>query len=187
MAAGTAPVTLYGYFVRDRKILFPLHQVTRIRRKRGQACFCMADRTDAIRMGQAPCLLPNHCLSEKDIWFNLQKMVNGRIIGMAGPPGDLADGWEENQTLVGGVLFFLCPLLQIPSYCFSCPMQEKSVPFFTARCMSYCFYREILICGDCIVATPFKMPSNKFPSHPFITCTTQFHNRFSCGMISDRV
>ena len=87
-------------------------------------------------------------------------MVNGRIIGMAGPPGDPADGWEENQTLVGGVLFFLCPLLQIPSYCFSCPMQEKSVPFFTARCMSYCFYGEIFICGDCAVATPFKMPSN---------------------------
>ena len=79
---------------------------------------------------------------------------------MAGPFGDLADGWEENQTLVGGVLFFLCPLLQIPSYCFSCPMQEKSVPFFTARCMSYCFYGEIFICGDCAVATPFKMPSN---------------------------
>lgn len=39
-------------------------------------------------------------------------------------------------------------------------MQEKSVPFFTARCMSYCFYREIFICGDCAVATPFKMPSN---------------------------
>lgn len=89
-----------------------------------------------------------------------KKMVNGRIIGMAGPPGDPADGWEENQTLVGGVLFFLCPLLQIPSYCFSCPMQEKSVPFFTARCMSYCFYGEIFICGDCAVATPFKMPSN---------------------------
>lgn len=40
-------------------------------------------------------------------------------------------------------------------------MQEKSVPFFTARCMSYCFYREIFICGDCAVATPFKMPSNR--------------------------
>ena len=39
-------------------------------------------------------------------------------------------------------------------------MQEKSVPFFTARCMSYCFYGEIFICGDCAVATPFKMPSN---------------------------
>ncbi len=79
---------------------------------------------------------------------------------MAGPFGDLADGWEENQTLVGGVLFFLCLLLQIPSYCFSRPVQEKSVPFFAARCMSYCFYREILICGDCAVAAPFKMPSN---------------------------
>ncbi len=55
---------------------------------------------------------------------------------MAGPFGDLADGWEENQTLVGGVLFFLCLLLQIPSYCFSRPVQEKSVPFFAARCMS---------------------------------------------------
>lgn len=75
--------------------------------------------------------------------------------------GDPAVGWEENQTLVGGVLFFLCPLLQIPSYCISCPMQEKSVPFFTARCMNCCFYREILICGDCAVAAPFKMPSNK--------------------------
>ena len=57
MAAGTAPVTLYGHFVCDGKILFPLHQVTRIRRKRGQACFCMADRTGTICMGQAPCFL----------------------------------------------------------------------------------------------------------------------------------
>ena len=37
MAAGTAPVTLYVHFVCDGEILFPLHQVTRIRRKRGQA------------------------------------------------------------------------------------------------------------------------------------------------------
>ncbi len=57
MAAGTALVTLYSYFVCDGKVLFPLHQVTRIGRKRGQAGFCMADRTDTIRMGQAPCLL----------------------------------------------------------------------------------------------------------------------------------
>ena len=79
---------------------------------------------------------------------------------MADPSRDPADEWGENQTLAGGVLFFLCLLLQIPSYCFSRPVQEKSVPFFTARCMSYCFYREIFICGDCAVATPFKMPSN---------------------------
>ena len=57
MAAGTALVTLYGYFVCDGKILFPLHQVTLIRRKWRQACFCMADRADTIRMGQALCLL----------------------------------------------------------------------------------------------------------------------------------
>lgn len=55
MAAGTALVTLYSYLVCDGKILFPLHQVTRIRRKRGQACFCMADRADTIRMGHAAC------------------------------------------------------------------------------------------------------------------------------------
>ena len=57
MAAGTALVTLYSHLVCDGKILFPLHQVTCIRRKRGQACFCMADRADTIRMGQAACLL----------------------------------------------------------------------------------------------------------------------------------
>lgn len=113
-------------------------------------------------------------------------MVNGRIIGMAGPPGDPADGWEENQTLVGGVLFFLCPLLQIPSYCFSCPMQEKSVPFFTARCMSYCFYGEIFICGDCAVATPFKMPSNNKPASLYLQIQIRanlrliFHSGFAC-------
>ena len=36
----------------------------------------------------------------------------------------------------------------------------KSVPFFTARYMSYRLYREIFICGDFAVATPFKVPSN---------------------------
>ena len=114
-----------------------------------------------------PCpLISESKLTLPDIWFSLQKTVNGRIIGMAGPFGDLADGWEENQTLVGGVLFFLCLLLQIPSYCFSRPVQEKSVPFFAARCMSYCFYREILICGDCAVAAPFKMPSNTVACPP---------------------
>ncbi len=55
---------------------------------------------------------------------------------MADPSRDPADEWGENQTLAGGVLFFLCLLLQIPSYCFSRPVQEKSVPFFAARCMS---------------------------------------------------
>ena len=74
---------------------------------------------------------------------------------MAGPFGDLADGWEENQTLVGGVLFFLCLLLQIPSYFFSCPVQEKSAPFFTVRCMSYCFYMEILIAA--IMQSPLHL------------------------------
>ena len=69
-------------------------------------------------------------------------MVNGRIIGMAGPPGDPADGWEENQTLVGGVLFFLCLLLQIPSYCFSCPVQEKRAVFYRT------LYELLLIDGD---------------------------------------
>ncbi len=39
-------------------------------------------------------------------------------------------------------------------------MQEKSVLFYTARCKSYCFNVEILICGDYAVAAPFKMPSN---------------------------
>lgn len=32
--------------------------------------------------------------------------------------------------------------------------------------MSYCFYREILIWGDCAVAAPFKMPSNIITSLP---------------------
>ena len=40
-------------------------------------------------------------------------------------------------------------------------MQEKNVPFYTARCKSYCFNVEILICGDYAVAAPFKMPSNR--------------------------
>lgn len=79
---------------------------------------------------------------------------------MAGPFGDLADGWEENQTLVGGVLFlFVSPAIDTIILLFL-SYARKSVPFFTARCMSYCFYREIFICGDCAVATPFKMPSN---------------------------
>ena len=39
-------------------------------------------------------------------------------------------------------------------------MVLKSVLFFAARCMSYRFYMEILICGDRAVASPFKMPFN---------------------------
>ncbi len=57
MAAGTAPVTLYSYFVCNGQILLPLHQITRIGRKWGQTCFRMADRADTIRMGEAPSLL----------------------------------------------------------------------------------------------------------------------------------
>ena len=86
---------------------------------------------------------------------------------MADPSRDPADEWEEDQTLAGGVLFFFCApccaLLQILSYGISCHKQEKSVQFFNARCKGYHFYMEILICSDCAVAAPFKMPSNTFP------------------------
>ena len=76
-----------------------------------------------------------------------------------------AGEWEESQTLDGRVLFSFCVLccirLQIPSYRIFHYKQEKSVLFFAARCKSYCFHVEILICGDCAVASPFKMLSNK--------------------------
>ena len=70
--------------------------------------------------------------------------------------------------MVGGVLFFLCPLLQIPSYCIPCHIQEKSVLFFAARCKGYCYYMEILICGDCAVSTPFKTPFNNIKTNEAI-------------------
>lgn len=57
MAAGTALVTLHGHVVRDRKSLFPLHQVTCIGRKRGHSSLCMADRADTVCMAETPCFL----------------------------------------------------------------------------------------------------------------------------------
>ncbi len=54
MAAGTALVTLYGYFVCDRRTAFPFHQVTGIKSKWGQAGFCVADRADSVCMGEVP-------------------------------------------------------------------------------------------------------------------------------------
>lgn len=78
-------------------------------------------------------------IQEKDIWFSMQKTVNGRIIRVAGSLGDLVAGWEENQTLIGGVLFFMYFTIQIPSYCIFCHMHKKACCFFAARCKSFCF------------------------------------------------
>lgn len=57
VAAGTALVTLHGHFMGGWKSVLPLHQITGIGSKREQTGFRMADGTDSVRMGQAPCLL----------------------------------------------------------------------------------------------------------------------------------
>lgn len=71
-------------------------------------------------------------------------------------------GREPDFGRWGSLLFcaFYCARLQISSYRIFCHKQEKSVLFFPARCNSYHFYMEILICSDCAVAALFNMPSN---------------------------
>lgn len=53
--AGGTDITLHGNLIRGRNTIFPLYQVTGIGSKRGQRAFCMAERADPIRMGQAAC------------------------------------------------------------------------------------------------------------------------------------
>lgn len=165
MAAGAAPVTLYAHFTGGRNPIFPFHQVTRIGSKRRQAGLCVADRADTVCVGEASRLLFKPLFVGKRYLIQLAKNSKWSYHRfVADSSWNPADEWEGNLTLDGGVPFsfytFCFLRFQIPSYRIPCHMQEKSVLFFTARCMSYDFNTEILICGDCAVAAPFKMPFN---------------------------
>lgn len=83
MAAGTALVTLYSYFMCDWGSACPFHQVTRIGGKRGQTGFCVAGRADPICMGEAFCFLFKLLPVRKRNLVQLAKTVNGRIMDMA--------------------------------------------------------------------------------------------------------